>query len=107
MAPVALIVWGAILFPVVTGIYGLVKWRGTWRTAAAVPLAILVLFFVLLIFDWSGDPTGRLMWGLIFIPLAMILSTYSGVVALLHRKRVSGASGEPLLPNGPQSGPPR
>jgi hypothetical protein len=80
LVPVALIVWGAILFPIVTGLYGLIKWRGSWRLAAAVPLLVLLLFAPVL-----ASPPGW--WALVFIPLTMLLSAYSGVVALLHRRR--------------------
>jgi len=81
LVPVALIVWGGILFPVVSSIYGLVKWRGGWRTASAVPLLVLFLFFAPMVTGLQS------WWALVFIPLTMLLSAYSGVVVLLHRKR--------------------
>jgi hypothetical protein len=87
LVPIALIVWGAILFPIVSAIYGLVKWRGSWRLASAVPLLVLFLFFAPVVADWRKDPTAHNLWGLVFIPLTMLLSAYSGVVVLLHRKR--------------------
>jgi hypothetical protein len=92
LIPVALIVWGAILFPVISSIYGLIKWRGGWRMASAIPLLVLVAFFAPLVPDWMKDGTSHNLWGLVFIPLSMILSAYSGVVVLLHRKRASAAS---------------
>ena len=87
LAPVALLIWGGTLFPIVAAIYGLIKWRGGWRVASAVPLAVLVIFFVPMIRDWMTDPTAHNLWGLVFIPLTMMLSAYSGVVVLLHRRR--------------------
>lgn len=83
LAPVALLVWGAILFPIASGIYGLIKWRGSWRAASAVPvLATLLLLAPLLAHPGGG-------WGLVLIPVSMVLSVYSGVVVLLHRRRAS------------------
>lgn len=87
LAPVALIVWGGILFPIAAAIYGLIKWRGAWRLASAIPILVLFMFFAPLLADWRTDPTAHNLWGLIFIPLTMMLSAYSGVVVLLHRKR--------------------
>ncbi|MDR3699399.1 MAG: hypothetical protein P4L56_07170 [Candidatus Sulfopaludibacter sp.] len=81
LAPVALLVWGAILFPIASGIYGLIKWRGFWRVASAVPVLMALLFLAPIL----ANPGGW--WGLVFIPVAMLLSVYSGVVVLLHRKR--------------------
>lgn len=77
LAPVALLIWGAILFPLAVAVYGIVKWRGSWRIAAAVPLVTIVFLF-------TPRPPG---WGLIFIPFTMFLTVYSAVVVLLHRKR--------------------
>ena len=80
LLPVALLVWSAILFPVVSAIYGLIKWRGSWRIASAAPLLVLFLFFAPLLRypqNW---------WAMVFIPLTMLLSAYSGVVMLLHRR---------------------
>jgi hypothetical protein len=90
MAPVALILWGGILFPIVSAIYGIVKWRGPWRLASTVPLLVLVAFFAPMVPDWRKDPTAHNLWWLVFIPLTMLLSVYSGVLVLLHRKRASG-----------------
>jgi hypothetical protein len=91
LIPVALIVWGAILFPLISSIYGLIKWRGGWRMASAIPLLVLLAFFAPMVPDWMKDATSHNLWGLVFIPLSMMLSAYSGVVVLLHRKRTSSA----------------
>ena len=84
LAPVAILIWGATLFPIVAGIWGLINWRGGWRVASAVP--VLVVLGVLA--PVLANPHGW--WGLLFIPLAMLASAYSGVVVLLHRRRESG-----------------
>jgi hypothetical protein len=104
LAPVALLIWAAILFPIASAIYGLLKWSGGWRLASAVPLAVLFLFFAPMAAQWIKDPSANNLWPLIFIPLTMVLSAYSGVVVLLHRKRVSlsDGSGVPPIPSGPR-----
>jgi hypothetical protein len=82
LLPVVLLVTGVILFPIVSSIYGLIKWRGSWRLASAIPLLVLFLFFAPLLRypqNW---------WALAFIPLTILLSAYSGVVVLLHRRGV-------------------
>jgi hypothetical protein len=86
LAPVALLLWAAILFPVVASIYGVVKWRGGWRMASAVPLLVDVTCLAL------KDQVSLGFWALLYIPLSMVLSAYSGVVVLLHRKRAREAS---------------
>ncbi len=80
LAPVAILVWGAILFPIASGIYGLIKWRGSWRVASAVPVLTALLFLAPIL----AHPGGW--WGLVFLPVTMLLSVYSGVVVLLHRR---------------------
>jgi hypothetical protein len=76
-------IWGAILFPIVSSVYGVIKWRGGWRTASAIPLLVLVLFFAPILINPQN------WWGLVFIPVTMLLSAYSGVVVLLHRKQTA------------------
>jgi hypothetical protein len=91
LIPVGLIIWGAILFPIVASIYGLIKWRGGWRTASAVPLLVVAAFFAPMIPDWVKDSSAHNLWGLLYIPITMLLSAYSGTVVLLHRKRAAEA----------------
>ncbi len=84
LAPVYLIIWGAILFPLISGIYGLIRWRGNWRLASVVPPLVLITAIMPMLFYPRG------WWALVFIPLTMLLSAYSGVVLLLHRKAGAG-----------------
>jgi hypothetical protein len=80
--------WGGLLLPVGLAAYGLLKWRGRWRVAASIPLAVLVLFFAPLIADWLHDPAADNLWGLVFIPVGLLLFVYSAVV-LVQRWRLA------------------
>lgn len=42
--------------------YGAFKWKGMWRYAAALPLAILVLVVLRILIDTSRDPTSHNLW---------------------------------------------
>jgi hypothetical protein len=46
---------------------------------------VLVAFFAPLKADWSRDPTSDNLWGLIFIPIGLLICVYSLVVVLMHR----------------------
>ncbi len=83
----AAVIWVGILSPIVIGIFGCIRWRGGWRVAAAAPLVVLVLFFAPLIRDWMRDPTAHNLWGLLFIPLSLVLCVYSGTLVVLHRRK--------------------
>jgi hypothetical protein len=80
----ALCGWGGLVLPLGMAVYGLVKWRGRWRVAASVPLAVLVLFFAPLLADWQHDPTAHNLWGLVFIPVGLVLFVYTTVVLVLR-----------------------
>ena len=90
---IGLVIWSGILFSPALAVYALIKWRGRWRVAAALPLVALLAFFAPMIPAWIRDPTQNNLWGLILMPLAMLLAIYSGVVLILYRRR---ARKEPL-----------
>ena len=77
-----------LLFPFGMAFYGGFKWRGGWRIAALAPLGVLLLFLAPMEFDWMGDPTSHSMWGIVFIPISLLLSIYSVVLLLMHRKKL-------------------
>ena len=79
-------IWGGLLVPLGLAVYGLAKWRGGWRFAAAVPLIVSLLFFAPLVPGWIHDPTSHNLWGLAFIPVAAVLFVYSVVVIVKHRR---------------------
>ena len=85
----ALCGWGGLVLPVGLAAYGLIRWRGRWRVAASVPLAVLVLFFAPLLADWRHDPTAHNLWGLVFIPVGLLLFLYSAVVLVLRWRVVA------------------
>jgi hypothetical protein len=80
----ALCGWGGLVLPLGMAVYGVLKWRGRWRVAASVPLAVLMLFFAPLVADWLRDPTADNLWGLVFIPVGLLLFLYSTVVLVLR-----------------------
>jgi hypothetical protein len=86
---IGICIWAGILLPIGMALWGLVKWRGGWRVAAAVPFAVLTAFFAPLINDWRTDPTAHNLWGLVFIPVALVLLVYSLVVIFMRRRRFS------------------
>ena len=88
-----------LLFPFGMAFYGGFKWRGGWRIAALAPLGVLLLFFAPMEFDWMGDPTSHNMWGIVFIPISLLLSIYSVVLLLMHRKAARKRAEELILRN--------
>ena len=66
-----------LLFPFGMAFYGGFKWRGGWRIAALAPLGVLLLFFAPMEFDWMGDPTSHNLWGLVFVPISLLLCIYN------------------------------
>jgi len=86
-AAIGIVVWSGILFPPALAIYALFKWRGGWRFAAALPVVVAAAFFAPLIPDWLHDPSAHGLWGLLFLPLAMLLAVYSGVVLIFWRRK--------------------
>ncbi len=74
-----------ILLPLRLAYCALFKWSGGWRIAGIFPLLALVAFFAPLTVAWSRDPTSHNLWGLIFIPIGILLCVYSLVLLLMHR----------------------
>jgi hypothetical protein len=74
-----------ILLPFRLAYCALFKWSGGWRIAGILPLLVLVAFFAPLKADWSRDPASDNLWGLIFIPIGLLVCVYSLVLLLMHR----------------------
>jgi hypothetical protein len=81
--------WCGIAFQSAVAIFGLLKWQGRWRSAAAVPLVALVLFFAPLLPALGQDPVGGNLWGLLFVPVSSLLGLYCSVLWLLRRRNLA------------------
>jgi hypothetical protein len=75
-----------IVAPIVVSIIALKRWHGGWKLAGTAPLAVVVLFFAPMIPDWMKDPSSHNLWGLVFIPVALLNLIYTVVVLLLRRR---------------------
>ncbi len=65
------------------------KWRGGWRIAAAIPLALMGFVVLRIVFDTARDPTSHNLWPfeiLMYGVVAVII-----VAALTLARRVLGA----------------
>jgi hypothetical protein len=70
-------------------LWALWKWRGGWRLAAALPVAVMAFVVGRIVVDTSRDPTSHNLW-----PLEIILSGAAGVgliVVLALARRFTGA----------------
>lgn len=67
--------------------WGLWRWRGGWRLAAAVPAAMMAFVVLRLVFDTARDPTSHNLWP---FEILMTGALSAGAIALLGaiRKRV-------------------
>ncbi len=70
-------------------VWALWRWRGAWRLAAAVPVAVMAFVVGRIVVDTSRDPTSHNLW-----PLEIIISGAAGVgliVVLALVRRFTGA----------------
>ncbi|MGH8216481.1 MAG: hypothetical protein ACREPZ_12430 [Rhodanobacteraceae bacterium] len=77
------------LFSIFGPAWGLWRWRGGWRLAAAVPAAIMGFVVLRLIVDTARDPTSHNLW-----PFEILMSgglSAAIMVALMIARKVSGA----------------
>jgi hypothetical protein len=77
---------GGLIVP----IYCVWKWRGSWKIAAAVPLAIVAFVVGRILIDTARDPTSHNLWPfeiLIWCALAL-----AGIAALWVARRVRGVA---------------
>jgi len=75
-----------MLLPFRLAYLALFKWQGGWRVAGLAPLAVLLVFFAPLAVDWSRDATSHNLWGLLFIPIGLLICAYGVVLAVLRRR---------------------
>lgn len=91
-------VLGIMVIPVMLGLvlacigaplWALWKWRGGWRLAAAIPVAVMAFVVGRIVIDTSRDPTSHNLW-----PFEIIMSGAAGVgliVVLALVRRFTGA----------------
>jgi hypothetical protein len=91
---VALCFWADLLFPPCLGIYALIRWRGGWRVAAAVPLLVALpaaVTFLSTRHGEAGADSPSLLW---YVPLSLVLCAYSATVLLRYlNRKLPGSEG--------------
>jgi len=74
---------------IVLPVWSMWRWRGGWRIAAAVPVAILAFVALRLIVDTARDSTSHNLWPFEIIILGLLAL---GAIAVLRiARRVAGA----------------
>ena len=81
-----------VLLPFVLAYYGVFKWHGGWRVAGVIPIVVVFAFFAPLATDWARDPTSHNLWGLVFIPIGLLICAYSLVLVVVRRRHVRNTS---------------
>jgi hypothetical protein len=74
-------------------IWGLIRWRGPWRIAAAAPIAALALWVVKDVVDLVRDPTSHNLLPFEFVIGAFCFLPYMVVVAIWRRIALRGSHG--------------
>jgi len=72
-----------VLFPPCLAIYALFRWRGGWRIAAAVPLAVAAPAAVLFLRSQGSTSPARLL----YVALSLVLCAYSGILLMKYINR--------------------
>ena len=70
--------------------WGILKWRGRWRTAAAIPIAVMAFVVLRIVFDTSRDPTSHNLW-----PFEILIwggASFAFMLALKLARRFAAAS---------------
>lgn len=83
-----LLVAGVGIFGLFAPVWGLWRWRGGWRIAAAIPAAVMAFVVLRLIVGVSLDPTSHNLWPF-EIFMAGVLSTVVMIVLLIAHRLVA------------------
>jgi hypothetical protein len=83
---VALCFFADLLFPPCLAVYALIRWQGRWRNLAAAPLLVVVPAAVSFLYLRQGQAAKGSLWLLLYVPLTLVVCTYSLAVAMLHSK---------------------
>jgi hypothetical protein len=84
---VAIGLLGTIALPV----YACFRWHGAWRWASFVPVGALALLVLPMVPDWAQDATSHNLWGLLLIPMELVMCPYMVVLLYLGRRHHSRA----------------
>lgn len=70
--------------------WALWRWRGGWRLAACVPLAMVAFVVLRLMLDTASDPTSHNLWPFEILQVSAISLVVLGIVALVRRYSLRG-----------------
>ena len=80
-----LAVLGLLVGSVAAPAWGLWKWRGGWRVAAAVPAAVIAFVILRIIIDTARDPTSHNLWPFEILIYGSLSLAAMGGLALVRR----------------------
>jgi hypothetical protein len=87
---------GFMLTMIVVGLAGIIvplwsfwKWRGIWRIAAGIPVAVVIVVLLRIVFDTSRDPTSHNLW-----PFEVLMWSAMALVAVWVLKMARKFVGE-------------
>lgn len=84
-----IVVMAIPLAAVVLAVMGVRSWRGAWRVAAVLPLALVALWILSLVTSWPNEHT---LWPLELLVYGVLCLAYMLVVRYAHG-RLARASG--------------
>jgi len=71
-------------------VWGVRRWRGGWRVAAAVPLVIMGLVVLRIVVETAADPTSHNLWPFEILMTGAVSVVFMAVIVVA--RKVSGAS---------------
>lgn len=80
-----LAVVGVLIAGVGVPLWSLWKWRGGWKIAAAVPVAVILLVALRIVIDTTRDPTSHNLWPFEILQFGIVALVIVGALALARR----------------------
>lgn len=80
-----LVVLGLLVAGTAAPFWGVWKWRGVWRTAAAVPAVIMTVVIMRILIDTAVDPTSHNLWPFEILMWGGASAVAMGALALVRR----------------------
>lgn len=80
-----LAVWVLNVLGVAAPAWGLWRWRGGWRIAAAIPAAMMAFFLLRLVMDMAHDPTSHNLWPLEILRASLLSGAVMAAVLIARR----------------------